>query len=221
MIEMKIKGKTGKIRKAYLKNVVVTTKELKQDLKTLCENFDVIPQRWLWRQKTQWLILNRIGIQESGRILFFDLGDNIKEMGIYTLKNFFLKPRLMADEEKKIMETMKDLMLLVKEKQKTLVAREITSCKNAEIRRLLLERFGYERFLAEMGGKTIHQDGDSSLIEIVWHKDEEKLKLVRVKDSSTERYYVLRVLPSVKTCRQAIAWSFGKSETEYQPIKET
>ena len=33
--------------------------------------------------------------------------------------------------------------------------------------------------------------------------------------------YLLRVPPHMKTCKQAVAWTFGLEEIEYNPVKET
>lgn len=37
---------------------------------------------------------------------------------------------------------------------------------------------------------------------------EEPIMLVKVRDPSTGRFHILRVPPSMRTCRQAIAWTF-------------
>jgi hypothetical protein len=52
-------------------------------------------------------------------------------------------------------------------------------------------------------------------------KNEEPIFLVKVKDPSLQVYYMLRVPPNVRTCKEAIAWTFGLSSEEYNPIMET
>lgn len=49
----------------------------------------------------------------------------------------------------------------------------------------------------------------------------EPMQLVKVKDSTTGDSYLLRVPPHMKTCKQAVAWTFSLEEIEYNPVKET
>jgi hypothetical protein len=39
-------------------------------------------------------------------------------------------------------------------------------------------------------------------------------------DGSTKRY-ALRVPPTITRAREAVAWTFGMKEREYQPLKES
>ena len=82
-------------------------------------------------------------------------------------------------------------------------------------------RYGYEKLVAELKGIIIHTDGEYQLIKIDWHKREEPIKLVKVKDPSTDKIYLLRVPLEMKTCKEAISWTFGLSAKDYNPIKET
>ena len=52
-------------------------------------------------------------------------------------------------------------------------------------------------------------------------KHVENIRLVKVRDSTTKRFYLLRVPQTVWTCKQAVAWTFGMEEDDYIPIKET
>ena len=52
-------------------------------------------------------------------------------------------------------------------------------------------------------------------------KHEENIRLIKVRDSTTRQFYLLRVPPTVWTCKQAVAWTFGMEEDEYYPTKET
>jgi len=195
-------------------------KMLKEVLKDFLNNQNCIPAEFLRWEIFYVVDLNdekfRFGIRKNGNIVLEDK----KGRKNYTFKTFFLKPRVEPCVEKTMIETLKEYLLFKKLKNKTLRAKEIMNCRNAEIRRALLERFGYEKFLAEIKGFTIHSDGNSRLVKIEW-KNEEPIKLVKVKDSSTDRFYVLRVPPNVKTCREAVAWTFGLTKEEYKPIKET
>jgi len=201
--------------------------EFKETVRILSKNLGVFP-RWRTeryskerKKEFQWIIepKNRFGfgLRGNGNIVIQDKNGR----NTYTHNTFFLKPRLTKEQKDEILEACSDYLIYVKLKKGTLCASEITKCKNAEIRRLILEEFGYEKFVEFMKGVTIHTDGDSKLIKINWHKDEETMKFVRVKDSSTSRYYLLRVPPETKTCKQGIAWTFDMKENQYNPLKET
>jgi hypothetical protein len=97
----------------------------------------------------------------------------------------------------------------------------IASIKNAEVRRVCLEEFGYARFLAEVEHEIVDMDGDQELVRVSWHVREEDLWLVKVKCPSTGAFYTLRVPPGMKTVKQAVAWTFGGPENRYKPEAET
>ena len=94
------------------------------------------------------------------------------------------------------------------------------SCENLEIRQVLLKKYGYEKFVNELKGIRVHSDKFGELIKLNWKK-EEIMKFVKVKDASTDRVYIIRVPPDIKTCKEGVAWTFGLREKEYNPQKET
>lgn len=107
----------------------------------------------------------------------------------------------------------------------TITAAEVLAADNAELRRVLLERMGYEAFLQEAKAKLIHQDtdpgGERRLLRVPL-PDDEDLVCLAVYCPSTGRQYVLRVPPPMRTCHQAAAWIAGFDDPKlYQPIKET
>ena len=106
-----------------------------------------------------------------------------------------------------------DFLTLVSDK---IEPQDVLNVKNAEIRRYLIKRIGYENIKDTVKAEVIHRDGDSELL-----KFENGEMYVKVKDSSTERDYLLFVEGGHKTCRSAIAWTFGLKEEEYKPIIET
>ncbi len=106
-----------------------------------------------------------------------------------------------------------DFLTLVSDK---IEPQDVLNVKNAEIRRYLIKRVGYENIKDTVKAEVIHRDGDSELL-----KFENGEMYVKVKDSSTERDYLLFVEGGHKTCRSAIAWTFGLKEEEYKPIFET
>ncbi|UCE14629.1 MAG: hypothetical protein JSV04_05465 [Candidatus Heimdallarchaeota archaeon] len=187
-------------------------KKLKEELKSLVENEELIPRR-LW-QRVLWLQENEsFGIERNGRIHWTDARG--KRVGSW--KGYFVKKRDPLDEQW-IENILKDYLLFLKEE---LTARDILRCSNVEIRRILLLDFGFERFVEEFGGTIIHSDGDSELILLQIRKSEEPIMVVKVRDSTMKETYLLRVPPHVRTCKEAIAWTFSMDESEYNPVIET
>lgn len=98
-------------------------------------------------------------------------------------------------------------------------SKEIIGLPNAEIRRAVLELVGYDKLLdeAELIDES-RQDGQLLCIKL---SGDEDLVLLHVKDPSTTREYFLRVPPTMKTAKQARAWTFGFDEKDFNPIVET
>ncbi len=188
-------------------------KKTKEVLKQFLEKQDLIPSR-IWRE-ILWLQENReLGITREGRFHWVD------EFGKHegSWQNFFRKSRGHWNDSE-ILQRLKDYQLFFKLDK--LTAREVLNCKNAEIRSMLLRSFGTERLLRELGGAVEHQEGDSQLIIVQLGKEMEPLKIIKVRDSTIGQFYILRVPPSVHTCKEAIAWTFEMTEEEYDLIKET
>jgi hypothetical protein len=104
-------------------------------------------------------------------------------------------------------------------------AQQVLEEWNAERRRILLERMGHERFFAEANAEVLDADedagGERRLLRVVLPGDED-LVCVAVRCPSTGHRYLLRVPPTVTTCRQAVAWTAGFEEAEqYRPLVET
>lgn len=107
----------------------------------------------------------------------------------------------------------------------TLRAQDVFNNPNVEVRRVMIERMGYERFLAEANAETLDQDqdaGGSRRLLLVPLKEDEPLVCLAVLDPSTGRRYVLRVPPNMQSCHQAAAWIAGfENPDDYHPIAET
>ncbi|WP_445403104.1 DUF6745 domain-containing protein [Streptomyces sp. LE64] len=106
-----------------------------------------------------------------------------------------------------------------------LTPERIRTEENAELRRVMLEHFGYERYLAESGAVPLHRDGTGRLWSIPLVGDEDVV-MVEVVNSTpepdgTSRTYWLRVPPSTTTAREGVAWTFGLTAAEYAPLRET
>jgi hypothetical protein len=107
----------------------------------------------------------------------------------------------------------------------TITVPEVLGEPNAERRRVLLERMGYERFLTEAQAEKLDQDrdpgGERRLLRVSLSHDE-PLVCLAVSCPSTGRQYMLRVPPSMRTCHQAAAWIAGfDRQSDYHPIAET
>ncbi|MFJ8228991.1 DUF6745 domain-containing protein [Streptomyces sp. NPDC094448] len=97
--------------------------------------------------------------------------------------------------------------------------------ENAELRRVMLEFYGYDRYLAESGARPVHRDEAGILWRIPMNGDEDVV-MVEVVNSTPEpdgtyRTYWLRVPPSTGTAKEGVAWTFGLDEKEYEPLRQT
>jgi hypothetical protein len=115
-----------------------------------------------------------------------------------------------------------DVVVLHPEK---LAVRDILAEDNTEVRRVMIERMGYERFMYEAGAVILAEDhdpgGPRQLLRVEIPRDE-PLVCLAVSDPSTGRQYVLRVPPNMTSCRQAAAWIAGFDDPdEYHPVAET
>ena len=106
-----------------------------------------------------------------------------------------------------------------------LTAKEALAEKNAEVRRIMIERIGYLRFAEEAKAKVLDEDqdrgGPRQLLHIKLDEDEPLVGL-SCRCPSTGRHYFLRVPPTMKTCHQAVAWMAGFDDPKkYKPLTET
>jgi hypothetical protein len=116
--------------------------------------------------------------------------------------------------------------------------REIISQPNAEIRRVMIERFGFARFLHESGARLLDEQLDNLGHPIRLYRQEiagdEPLVMVEVTNSTPDlmvqadgskslqfKRYTLRVPPNIVSAREAIAWTFDLPIALYNPEKET
>lgn len=107
----------------------------------------------------------------------------------------------------------------------TLTIDRIQAETNAEVRRVMLEHFGFDRYLRESG--AVKQQSDE--YGILWRVDipgDEALVMVEVINSTAEpdgsfRTYFLRVPPQTQTARSGVAWTFALTEEEYSPLQQT
>jgi hypothetical protein len=106
----------------------------------------------------------------------------------------------------------------------SITGQQVLETHNVEVRRVLLERIGYEKFIADVGGLVIDRDqdagGERRLIRVPL-EDDEDITVISVICPSTGHNYVLRVPPFTRSCRQAAAWLAGfDNPNAYQPVVE-
>jgi hypothetical protein len=111
-------------------------------------------------------------------------------------------------------------------KPETIRLDQVVKENNQEIRRVMLDRYGWDRVLYDLCASVEHEDNTGKLISTYrlgeyLDGEDEIAKFVLVVDPSTNRKYSLRVPPETKTAREGVAWTFGQKEDEYNPIKET
>ncbi|WP_375231947.1 DUF6745 domain-containing protein [Streptomyces sp. NWU339] len=108
---------------------------------------------------------------------------------------------------------------------RTLTPERIRAEENAELRRVMLEYYGYDRYLTDSGAEPVHQDETGTLwrVELV---GDEAVVMVEVVNSTpepdgTRRTYWLRVPPTTRTARKGVAWTFGVAPEAYEPLRQT
>lgn len=107
----------------------------------------------------------------------------------------------------------------------SLTPERIRTEENAELRRVMLEFYGYDRYLAESGARPVHRDGTGVLWRIAL-ADDEDVTMVEVVNSTpepdgTHKTYWLRVPPETRTAREGVAWTFGLDAEAYAPLRQT
>lgn len=99
---------------------------------------------------------------------------------------------------------------------------DIDGERREQVRLVLVERFGgWERYLVESGAEVVQQDDCG----ILWRRPgnvAETILLLEVENATVGRNgtlmrKVLRVPPTMRTARQAMAWTFELDEAGYRP----
>ena len=117
-----------------------------------------------------------------------------------------------------------------------ITALQIRDEANSEIRRVMLERFGADRFIHDIGAMPIHADETGTLYKVDLPDDEPLVMvslvnstpeaahadgLIQAPDGSWRKAYWLRVPPTMQTAREAVAWTFDQRADRYRPAVET
>ncbi|WP_282688507.1 MULTISPECIES: DUF6745 domain-containing protein [unclassified Streptomyces] len=111
------------------------------------------------------------------------------------------------------------------EELSSLTPERIRAEENAELRRVMLEYYGYDRYLSESGAEPVHRDETGVLWRIALDGDEDVV-MVEVVNSTPEpdgtyRTYWLRVPPTTRTAKDGVAWTFGLEGAAYAPVRQT
>jgi len=101
---------------------------------------------------------------------------------------------------------------------------EVLNQDNIELRRTMIDLMGYESFCRKAKFKVLDEDVDGAgqgrkLLKLA-QRDDEDIVLVNVNDPSTGRSYYLRVPPTMKTCAEAVAWTYIRTVETYAPKVE-
>jgi len=107
------------------------------------------------------------------------------------------------------------------EDKESITWQRINQQRNAELRRVMMDIYGESRYLMDSGAVTLDESEYGILYCLVIPGDE-PLVMVRVRNSTPEadgtyRFYYLRVPPHMRRAKEAIAWTFGLREHEYNP----
>lgn len=101
-----------------------------------------------------------------------------------------------------------------------LTAQDILEEPNMEVRRVMLERLGNEKFI-EQANLTLLDERDGLKLYAVRLDWSMHFNLVQCVCPSTLRVYYLRVPPNITSANAAIAWTFGETRESYRPNRET
>ncbi len=186
-------------------------------MKRIIAHVNSIPEELFSRIK----IADGVYFHRSGHV---EIRYDAKTRHTYTLEGYFSSKDYESTDEvtrQEMANILKDYLLVIKFREEELEASDILKCKNAAIGTFLLRKFGLERFAREMRGEIIDQSGGRELIRIPWLMDEEPIAVVKVTDSTTGQEYMMRVPLYIKTCQEAVAWTFRMTSEEYTPIIET
>src|SRR5262245_31002189 len=113
-----------------------------------------------------------------------------------------------------------------------ITVKEIDDETNAEVRRVMIERYGQTKYLMDCGAKWVNTDECGELYRKEfktpngWRWGDEPVQFVKVKNSTPEpdgtfKDYFLRVPPNVRTAKEGIAWTFTLEEKQYKPEVQT
>jgi hypothetical protein len=102
----------------------------------------------------------------------------------------------------------------------TITLADIQTETNDETQRIMIERFGIDRYVRESGMAPIQSDDWGTLYDLGTHKVVRLLNSTPNPDGSVNEYF-RRVPASCRTAHEAVAWTFGLTAEEYQPAVQS
>lgn len=113
---------------------------------------------------------------------------------------------------------------IIEQKDK-ITTKDIDTETNQEIRRILLDFYGMERYFRQSSPKLVSRDSFGELYRKTY-PDQDVVQFVKVRNSTPEpdgsqKFYFLFTDREVKTAHEAVARSFGMRPEEYQPTFES
>ena len=106
------------------------------------------------------------------------------------------------------------------ERLRHITRRRILGEPDADVRRALLEHYGYGRFMREGYGHQVASDDCGVLWRAPLGDAETDEPLLAVEVPDGDRTWWLRVPPQTRTAREGVAWTFGLAEEQYRPLIE-
>ena len=109
------------------------------------------------------------------------------------------------------------------EHPESITLENINSEKNAEIKRIMLERYGLERYITDSGMRVAHEDQSGKLFILPGAQ----FPVVLVRNSTPEpdgtvkNYVLTATRRDVKTAHEAVASTFGLRADQYNPAHES
>ncbi len=107
----------------------------------------------------------------------------------------------------------------------SITVKRIDAENNVEIRRILVNFYGLDRYLNDSNAVQIDADDGGILYKKVLPNDE-PIVVVKVKNTTADpdgsfKQYFLRVPPNITTVRAAVAWTFDMNSEAYRPTAES
>ena len=105
-----------------------------------------------------------------------------------------------------------------------ITVRSIAAAHDPQIRRCMIDIFTPERFIAEGGAYRVSQDETGVLWRQRWRW--EAWAAVEVVNGTPEpdgvrKHYFLQVPATMRSAREAVAWTYGLTEQRYRPVIRT
>jgi hypothetical protein len=104
----------------------------------------------------------------------------------------------------------------------------VTTERNSEVRRIMVERYGMGRLVRDGGAELVHEDDRGRLWRIDGRPRARRAPLVMIEvvnstpePDGTYKRYLLRVPSRMRTAGAAVGWTFGLRAHEYAPEQET